>query len=154
MAKSFYKISEVSRLLDVPEHTLRYWEQEFDELSPARVCNQRRYGRKDIEVLRRIMDLLYNRKYRIEAAKEYLHGYRKHKPRKMPKCKSKSDAENLLLEVMQMTDNEHILVRIESVESWIAETEVMDTPPMPAHKNIRGKEYFTQPLRNQTDSES
>lgn len=118
-SKSFYKVGEVSEMLGVPIYTLRYWEKEFDELEPARVGNQRRYTPADIEIVRRIMELLYKRKYRIEAAKEALHGYRKCKPRRVPVCRSREDAMNLLGEIKTMTQDEHILVRVEAIEAWI-----------------------------------
>ncbi len=117
--KSYYKVGEVAEMLGVPIYTLRYWEKEFDELEPSRVGNQRRYTPADIEIVKRIMELLYVRKFRIEAAKEVLHGYRKYPPRRMPVCRSQEDALNLLDEVKTMTQDEHILVRIESIEGWI-----------------------------------
>lgn len=117
--KSYYKVGEVAEMLGLPIYTLRYWEQEFDELEPNRVGNQRRYTADDVDVIKRIMELLYVRKYRIEAAKEALHGYRKCPPRRMPVCKSVDDALNLLGEIATMTQDEHILVRVEAIEAWI-----------------------------------
>lgn len=96
----------------------------------------------DIEVVKRIMELLYKRKFKIEAAKEAMKGYRKCKPRRVPLCRSLEDALNLLDEVKTMTQDEHILVRVEALEAWIAGIEIAEEPRMPEHKNIRGKEYF------------
>lgn len=142
--KSYYKIGEVAEMLGVSIYTLKYWETQFDELDPPRLNNQRRYTPADIEIVKRIMELLYKRKFRIEAAKEALHGYRKCKPRRVPVCKSKDDALNLLGEIKTMTQDEHILVRVEALEAWIAGIEIAEEPRMPEHKNIRGKEYFRQ----------
>jgi hypothetical protein len=69
------------------------------------------------------MELLYVRKYRIEAAKEAMHGYRRRKPRRVPLCRSQKDALNLLSEIKTMTQDEHILVRVEAIEAWIKRTE-------------------------------
>lgn len=117
--KSYYKPGEVSEMLGIPIYTLRYWEKEFPELDPQRVNNHRRYTLADIEVVKRIKGLLYERKYRIEAAKEAMSGYRKYPPRRTPKCTTSEDALNLLREATKMTDNEHLIVRIEAVERWI-----------------------------------
>lgn len=115
--KSYYKIGEVAEMLGVSIYTLKYWETQFNELDPPRLNKQRRYTPADIEIVKRIMELLYVRKYRIEAAKEAMHGYRKCKPRRVPKCQSVEDALNLLDEVKTMTQDEHILGRIEAVEA-------------------------------------
>ena len=37
----------------------------------------------------------------------------------MPVCRSQEDALNLLDEVKTMTQDEHILVRVEAIEGWI-----------------------------------
>ena len=121
-SKTYYKSGEVSEMLGIPIYTLRYWEKEFAGLNPSRVNNQRRYTPADIEVVKRIKELLYERKYRIEAVKEAMSGYRKCPPRRTPKCTTSEDAINLLQEVTKMTDNEHLLVRIEAVERWIIQT--------------------------------
>ncbi len=121
--KSYYKIGEVAEMLGVSIYTLKYWETQFDELDPPRLNKQRRYTPADIEIVKRIMELLYVRKYRIEAAKEAMKGYRKCKPRRVPLCRSQEDALNLLDEVKTMTQDEHILVRIEALEVWIKKTE-------------------------------
>ncbi len=121
--KFYYKIGEVAEMLDVSIYTLKYWETQFDELDPPRLNKQRRYTPADIEIVKRIMELLYVRKYRIEAAKEAMHGYRRRKPRRVPLCRSQKDALNLLSEIKTMTQDEHILVRVEAIEAWIKRTE-------------------------------
>lgn len=122
-AKAYYKVGEVSEILGVPATTLRYWEKEFDGLSPARVGNQRRYTKADIEIIRRIKELLYDRRLTTEAAKRVMSGYRKHKPKRTPKCRDLKTALALLGEIGTMTADEHILVRVEAVEAWIKNTD-------------------------------
>lgn len=71
--KKYYKIKDVSELLDVPASTLRYWESEFKEISPRRSkTNRRHYSPADIKVLRMINYLVKIKGLRIEAAKEEL----------------------------------------------------------------------------------
>jgi len=69
--KLFYKINEVSRITNLKPYVLRYWETEFPQLSPEKDENdQRRYRRKDIELILRIKKLLYEEKFTIAGAKQ------------------------------------------------------------------------------------
>lgn len=75
-ATSAYKtISEVSDELDVPQHVLRFWESHFPQIKPSRMRGSRRYYRPaDIEVLKTIKTLLYNKGYTIKGAKKVVRG--------------------------------------------------------------------------------
>jgi len=54
----------------VKTHVLRYWEQEFEQLSPIkRRGNRRYYQRKDVLLVRQIKELLYAQGFTIEGAK-------------------------------------------------------------------------------------
>lgn len=67
--KIFYSISEVSEIVDVDDYTLRYWEKEFRQLSPKRRRGGvRMYIDKDIELIKRIKYLLYDRRFTVEGA--------------------------------------------------------------------------------------
>lgn len=71
--KVFFKIGEVSRILEVPEHTLRYWEDEFSQVRPQKTrSGQRLYRRRDIEILLQIKQLLWEQKFKIAGARERL----------------------------------------------------------------------------------
>lgn len=73
ITKRNYKIREVAEIIGVPQSTLRYWEQEFPELSPRRSAhNQRYYSPSDMELLQIIHYLLHEKGLKIDAAKEYL----------------------------------------------------------------------------------
>src|SRR6266571_8354864 len=68
--KLYFKIGEVSELLGVEPYVLRYWETEFSALSPKKSgTGHRLYRRKDVELLLRIKDLLYEKKFTIEGAR-------------------------------------------------------------------------------------
>lgn len=70
--KFYLRIGEVSRLLGVKPHVIRYWEQEFG-LRPKRGLGmQRRYTREEIERLSTIKKLLYEEGYTIAGAKRRL----------------------------------------------------------------------------------
>jgi len=71
--KLFYSISEVSKLTGVKPYVLRYWESEFNLLSPEKTeTGQRRYRQKDIQLILKIKDLLYKEGYTIAGAKRHL----------------------------------------------------------------------------------
>jgi DNA-binding transcriptional MerR regulator len=72
-AKRYFTIGEVSELCGVKPHVLRYWEQEFIELSPVkRRGNRRYYQRHDVLMIRQIRSLLYEQGYTIGGAKAHL----------------------------------------------------------------------------------
>lgn len=58
---AFRTISEVSELLDVPAHVLRFWESKFAQVKPVKRAGGRRYYRpSDIALLGGIKTLLYD----------------------------------------------------------------------------------------------
>lgn len=68
--KRYFRIGEVSKLVGVEPHVIRYWETEFDNLSPTRAgSKQRLYTREDVTLLMRIERLLHVEKYTIAGAK-------------------------------------------------------------------------------------
>lgn len=69
-----YKIREISKQLELPASTIRFWEMEFsDFVDPIRTNGgQRRYSQKDISSLNKIKELLYARKMTIIQAKLFL----------------------------------------------------------------------------------
>ncbi len=67
-ATAFRTISEVGAELDIPQHVLRFWESKFSQVKPLKRGGGRRYYRpEDIELLRRIRDLLYTEGYTIRG---------------------------------------------------------------------------------------
>jgi len=68
--KIYFTIGEVSKLCLLEPYVLRYWEQEFPQLSPTKRCGNRRYYKRDeIILIRRIKDLLYEQGFTIEGAR-------------------------------------------------------------------------------------
>lgn len=72
MTKYYYSIGEVSNLLDVKPHVLRYWESEIPAIRPKKSGHQRRYTLEQIETLKKIKDMLYHERYTIEGARQKL----------------------------------------------------------------------------------
>ena len=73
LKKLYYSISEVSKLTDLEQYILRYWETEFDQLKPSKNrAGNRIYTNKDIKLILKIKKLLRDEKYTIEGAKRIL----------------------------------------------------------------------------------
>jgi DNA-binding transcriptional MerR regulator len=68
-----YSIGEVSRLLGVKTHVIRYWEEEVPFIAPQKSHSGRRvYSERDVQVLLRFRHLLYDSKYTIDGARQRL----------------------------------------------------------------------------------
>jgi DNA-binding transcriptional MerR regulator len=71
--KLFFRIGEVCKIVDIEPFVLRFWETEFPNLAPEKSkSGQRVYKRKDIEMVLRIKELLYERGYTIAGARKEL----------------------------------------------------------------------------------
>lgn len=71
--KQYYPISEVAKWFRVNTSLLRFWENEFDVLKPRKNRKGDRLFRpEDVKNLQLIYQLLRQRKYTIEGAKEYI----------------------------------------------------------------------------------
>ena len=71
--KLYYSISEVSKITEVEQYVLRYWETEFEELDPQKNrAGNRIYTNKDIQLILKIKTLLRDKKYTIEGAKNII----------------------------------------------------------------------------------
>ena len=73
--KLYYSIGEVSKITDLKQYVLRYWETEFKQLKPTKnKAGNRTYKQKDIDLIIQIKDLLYNQKFTINGARNILSG--------------------------------------------------------------------------------
>jgi DNA-binding transcriptional MerR regulator len=70
---AFRTISEVGEDLDLPQHVLRFWETRFTQIKPMKRGGGRRYYRPvDIDLIKGIRHLLYDRGYTIKGAQRLL----------------------------------------------------------------------------------
>lgn len=70
---AFRTIAEVAEELDVATHVLRFWETKFPQIKPMKRNGGRRYYRPDdVELVRKIRDLLYNQRYTIEGVQKLI----------------------------------------------------------------------------------
>ncbi|MFA5859172.1 MAG: MerR family transcriptional regulator [Elusimicrobiota bacterium] len=68
--KNYFFIREVAEIVGVKAHTLRYWEDQFKQLRPARrESNQRKYTKKDIYLINEIKDMLHNQGFTTEGVR-------------------------------------------------------------------------------------
>ena len=71
--KLYYSVREVSEMVGVPEHTLRFWEKEMPALNPKKSTGgARQYTKQDIELVRLIHHLVKEQGLTIKAARARL----------------------------------------------------------------------------------
>ena len=76
--KAYYSIGEVCGLTGLKPHVLRYWETQFEVLSPTKNrAGNRVFRPKEIELILLVKHLLYEEKYTIEGAGQRLLEMRK-----------------------------------------------------------------------------
>lgn len=77
----YRSISEVSELVDVKPHVLRYWETQFAMLRPKKNrAGNRMYRPEEVRMVMRIKELLYDRRFTIAGARRRLLDERKEIP--------------------------------------------------------------------------
>lgn len=119
--KTYYRFREVTDLLGIPDYTLRFWETMFPMFTPDRTPGgQRRFTPEQVELAKRIKELLYDKGMKIDAAIKVLNvTYRKYPPRHIPLCKSATDALRLLNAVEAALSDAHAVTKIKAVKGWI-----------------------------------
>lgn len=71
--ESFKTIGEVSSELNLPPHVLRFWESKFLNIKPhKRRGGHRYYSAEDLNVIKEIKSLLYEKGYTIKGAQKFL----------------------------------------------------------------------------------
>jgi len=71
--KEYFRIGEVAEIAAVEPYVLRFWESEFARLRPSKTrTSQRVYSRRDVSLVLRICDLLYEEGFTISGARRQL----------------------------------------------------------------------------------
>jgi DNA-binding transcriptional MerR regulator len=71
--EAYRTIGEVSEMLGVAQHVLRFWESRFSQIKPVKRAGNRRYYRpEDIALIRRIRELLHDEGYSIRGVQKLL----------------------------------------------------------------------------------
>jgi len=85
MKKLYYAIGEVSEITSVEPHVLRYWESVFKDLHPKKnKAGNRVYREKDIEVVLKLKELIQEKKYSTEGARQVLEEGGEEKEKEIP----------------------------------------------------------------------
>jgi DNA-binding transcriptional MerR regulator len=93
--KAYFRIGEVSKIINVEPYVIRYWETEFKTLSPVRTKTaQRLYRKRDVQELLMIKNLLYSQRFTIDGAKKQLYKMRGNSD---PEIKKTSEKQTLIL---------------------------------------------------------
>ena len=72
-SKLFYSIQETSEHTGVPPYTIRYWEKEYNLIRPEKDSRgKRRYKNSDIELIKKIKELIYDKNYKASGIKKKL----------------------------------------------------------------------------------
>lgn len=112
--KLYRPISEVSELVGVKPHVLRYWETQFSMLRPKKNrAGNRMYRPEEVKLLLRIKDLLYARRFTIAGARRRLLDERKEPERAQTEIGFSSDDADRKIVLHEVREElERILVRL------------------------------------------
>ena len=71
--KRYFSISEVAKMLEVKPSLLRFWEKQFKQIAPkTNARGKRAYKQEDIDLIRRIYDLVKVQGLTLEGARKSL----------------------------------------------------------------------------------
>jgi DNA-binding transcriptional MerR regulator len=71
--REYYSISEVCGMVGLKPHVLRYWETQFEELTPPKNRSGNRvYRARDVELIALIHRLVHEERYTLEGARRKL----------------------------------------------------------------------------------
>ena len=75
MTQQLYKPAEACKIAEVAPYVLRYWETEFPALSEGKDKGAPRYySERDVRIIARIRELLYDEGFTVAGAKKRLDG--------------------------------------------------------------------------------
>jgi DNA-binding transcriptional MerR regulator len=115
--KLYYSISEVSKLTEIEQYVLRYWETEFEQLKPQKNrAGNRIYTNKDIQLILYIKELLREKKYTIEGAKKILEDSGQIKPTQI-KSEDKLVIDEVQEELKQESNDPSLKKDLEEIKS-------------------------------------
>ncbi len=105
LSKRYYRIGDVAELLELPQSTLRFWEQEFSELRPKRTKKGTRlYTPNDIDILRVIRFLVKEKGLTLDGAREHLRRNRHAVDKRHEVISRLKEVRNRLSEMLEALD--------------------------------------------------
>lgn len=101
--KLYFRIGEVSKITAIPAYVLRFWETEFSQIRPKRTeAGQRLYTRREIELILNIKQLLYEKKFTIQGARQHLSA--RSRKKKVPAKQMLADLQQELKSIKALLD--------------------------------------------------
>lgn len=98
--KLYYTIGEVSRMFQVNASLIRFWEKEFSIIHPQKNSKGNRvFTSKDIDNFRLIYNLLKEKGYTIQGARDYLSKHKSDAEINLEVIKSLQDIRSFLIDV-------------------------------------------------------
>ena len=98
--KLYYTIGEVASMFDVNTSLIRYWEKEFDIIKPQKnKKGNRLFTQQDIDNFHQIYNLVKERGYTLQGAKDKLKLSQKEVNRDIQVVKTLQKIKDFLLEV-------------------------------------------------------
>ena len=100
MEKLYYTIGEVSEMFKVNASLVRFWEKEFPIIRPQKNKKGNRvFTKKDIDNFRIIYNLVKERGFTIQGAREHLSRHKGEAEKNMEVIKSLQEIRSFLLEI-------------------------------------------------------
>jgi DNA-binding transcriptional MerR regulator len=98
--KLYYTIGEVSRMFDVNPSLIRFWEKEFTMINPQKNRKGNRvFTAKDIDNFRVIYNLVKEKGFTIQGAREHLSQHKSEAERNVEVIKSLKEIKGFLIEI-------------------------------------------------------
>ena len=98
--KLYYTIGEVSRMFQVNPSLIRFWEKEFSIIHPQKNKKGNRvFTAKDIDSFRLIYNLVKEKGYTIQGARDHLAKHKSEAEKNMEIIKSLQEIRSILIEV-------------------------------------------------------
>ena len=98
--KLFYSIGEVAKMFDVNASLIRFWEKEFDVIDPKKnKKGNRLFTQKDVDNFYVIYNLVKERGYTLEGAKQKIKGDKRGAETNAEMIKSLNQVRQFLLDI-------------------------------------------------------
>lgn len=98
--KLYYTIGEVSRMFQVNPSLIRFWEKEFTIIHPQKNKKGNRvFTAKDIDNFRLIYNLVKEKGYTIQGARDHLAKHKSEEEKNMEVIKSLQEIRSFLIEI-------------------------------------------------------
>lgn len=100
--KVYYSIGEVAELFEVNQSLIRFWEKEFDILSPSKnKKGNRLFTKNDLNNLRLIYHLVKERGYTLQGARDKIKSNREDVEKNVEIIDTLQEIKGFLLELKQ-----------------------------------------------------